>query len=99
MPRRAGRSGWRTLPGHFDQRLRPALRKLLEAAVANGAVRADVDADELLTAVTSLCMSTRDGGAGRAERMVALLVDGLRYRANPPAGTLSRAAACELRRA
>ena len=48
-------------------------------------MRADVDADELLGAVASLCMSTHNDGPGRAERMVALLVDGLRHRAAPPA--------------
>jgi AcrR family transcriptional regulator len=67
------------LPVYFDQRLRPALRGLAEAAVAAGEVRADVDADELLSAVASLCMSAYNAGPGRAERMVALLVDGLRY--------------------
>ncbi len=67
------------LPGYFDQRLRPALRALLETAAAAGEVRTDVDADELLGAVASLCMSAHNDGAGRAERMVALLVDGLRY--------------------
>jgi AcrR family transcriptional regulator len=76
-----------TLPGYFDQRLRPALRSLLETAAATGAVRADVDADELLGAVASLCMSAHNTGPGRAERMVALLVDGLRHGANPPVDT------------
>lgn len=74
-----------SLPSYFDQRLRPALRTLLEAAVAAGAVRADVDADELLSAVASLCMSAHNNGPGRAERMVALLVDGLRFGATPAA--------------
>jgi AcrR family transcriptional regulator len=69
------------LPGYFDRRLRPALRTLLDAAVASGDVRADVDADELISAVASLCMSSNDAGPGRAERMVAILTDGLRYRA------------------
>ncbi|HEY1928049.1 MAG TPA: TetR/AcrR family transcriptional regulator [Caulobacteraceae bacterium] len=72
-----------TLPAHFDQRLRPALRMLLDAAVKAGAVRSDVDADELLGAVGSLGMSGQNADPGRAERMVALLVDGLRYGANP----------------
>lgn len=67
------------LPGYFDQRLRPALRTLLETAAASGEVRADVDADELLVAVASLCMSDYNAAPGRTERMVALLVDGLRY--------------------
>jgi hypothetical protein len=71
-----------SLPGYFDQHLRPALRGLLSAAIAAGEVRADVDADELLGAVASLSMSAYNAGPGRAERMVALLVDGLRYRAD-----------------
>ena len=70
------------LPAYFDQRLRPAFRTLLEAAAAQGEVRADVDAEEVLGAVASLCMSTYNAGPGRAERMVALLVDGLRYGAS-----------------
>ena len=70
------------LLGHFDRTLRPALHKLIEAAVAAGDVRADIDADELLGAAASLCMSTYNAGPGRAERMVALLVDGLRYGAS-----------------
>ena len=79
----SGDPAFDSLPGYFDQRLRPALRALLEAAVAAGEVRADVDADELLGAVASLCMSAHNAGPGRAERMVALLVDGLRYGAHP----------------
>jgi AcrR family transcriptional regulator len=71
-----------TLPGYFDQRLRPAFRALLVVAAAAGEVRADVDADELLGAVASLCMSVHNDGPGRTERMVALLVDGLRYGTN-----------------
>jgi AcrR family transcriptional regulator len=75
----SGDPAFDNLPGYFDQRLRPALRMLLETAVAAGEVRADVDADDLLGAVASLCMSAHNAGPGRAERMVALLVDGLRY--------------------
>jgi AcrR family transcriptional regulator len=83
----SGDPAYDTLPRYFDQRLRPAVRSLLEAAVAAGEVRADVDADELLGAAASLCMSAHNAGPGRAERMVALLVDGLRYGANPSAST------------
>jgi len=75
----SGDPAYDPLPGYFDQRLRPALRALLGAAAAAGEVRADVDADELLGAVASLCMSSHNAGPGRAERMVTLLVDGLRY--------------------
>ena len=74
----SGDPAFDSLPGYFDQRLRPALRTLLDGAVMAGVVRTDVDADELLSAVASLCMSGRNAEAGRAERMVALLVDGMR---------------------
>ena len=79
----SGDPAFDNLPGYFDQRLRPAFRSLLDAAVAAGEVRADADADDLLGAVASLCMSP-NAGAGRAERMVALLIDGLRHGANSP---------------
>jgi AcrR family transcriptional regulator len=75
----SGDPAFDSLPGYFDQRLRPALRALLAAAAAAGDIRADIDADELRGAVGSLCMSAPGGEPGRAERMVALLVDGLRY--------------------
>ena len=78
----SGDPAFSPLPAHFDQRLRPALLALLERAVAAGTVRADVDADDILSAVASLCMSVRDDRPGHARRMVALLVDGLRHGAN-----------------
>ncbi|MDQ0471889.1 AcrR family transcriptional regulator [Labrys wisconsinensis] len=85
----SGDPAFDSLPGYFDQRLRPALRTLLEAGVAAGEIRADVDADDLLGAVASLCMSTHNAGPSRAERMVALLADGLRHGTKPSAGTPS----------
>jgi AcrR family transcriptional regulator len=72
-----------TLPAYFDNRLRPALRTLLKAAADAGEARADVEPDDLLHAVARLCMSANDDGPDHAERMVALLVDGVRYGANP----------------
>jgi AcrR family transcriptional regulator len=77
----SGDPAYDALPAHFDKRLRPALRGLLSTAVNAGVVRADVEADELLSAVASLGMSAYSSDLGRVERMVALLVDGLRYRA------------------
>ena len=85
----SGDPAFDNLPGYFDQRLRPALRSLLGAAAAAREVRADVDADDLLGAVASLCMSAHNAGPGRAERMVALLVDGLRYGAGQSVNTPS----------
>ena len=77
-----------TLPAYFRQRLKPALRTLLEAAATAGEARSDVDAEELLNAVARLCMSASNDKTDHARRMVALLVDGLRYRENPSVNKL-----------
>jgi AcrR family transcriptional regulator len=79
----SGNPAFETLPAYFQKRLRPALRTLLEAAAASGEVRAVVEPDDLLRAVASLCMSAHDDGIAHARRMVALIVDGLRYGASP----------------
>lgn len=75
----SGSSAFETLPAYFDQRLRPALATLLEEAVAAGEVRNDVDADDIISAVASLCMSAKVDRPDHAQRLVALFVDGLRY--------------------
>ena len=72
------------LPAYFQERLEPALRLLLEAAGTAGEVRTDISADELLGAVASLCMHAYKQSPEHARRMVALLVDGLRYGASAP---------------
>ncbi|TIV99592.1 MAG: TetR/AcrR family transcriptional regulator, partial [Mesorhizobium sp.] len=61
------------LPLYFQQNLKPALGQLLRAAATAGEIRGDVDAGDLLNAIARL------SGADQAQRMVALLVDGLRY--------------------
>ncbi|HEX2132159.1 MAG TPA: TetR/AcrR family transcriptional regulator [Actinophytocola sp.] len=78
----SGDPAFDVLPAYFDQRLRPALGSLLEAAVAAGEIRADVDADDLLHAVRNLCVAADDDGSDHVHRMVGLLVDGLRYGAS-----------------
>lgn len=64
----------------FDERLLPAVRNLCAAAVAAGELQPDLDADEFLSAVSTLCMSTYEKRLDHASRMVALLVEGLRMR-------------------
>jgi AcrR family transcriptional regulator len=78
----SGDPAFEALPAYFDARLRPALRDLVDAAVAAGEVRADIEPGDLLSAVASLSMQTRHPDPAHARRMVALLVDGLRYGAN-----------------
>jgi AcrR family transcriptional regulator len=79
----SGDPAFDTLRAYFEQRLRPALRTLLTSAAAAGEVRSDVEADDILGAVASLCMHAFDQGAEHARRMVSLFVDGLRYGASP----------------
>ena len=85
----SGNPAFDTLPEYFQQRFQPALRTLLQSAAAAGKVRTDIGADDLLHAVGRLCMSASDDGTGHAERMVALLVDGLRYGVSPSLDTPS----------
>jgi len=81
---RAVLRGWafrpyEALPGYFEKKLVPALRALLDAAAMAGEVRGDVEPYDLLRAVGDLGMSAHDDGPAHARRMVALLVDGLRF--------------------
>lgn len=85
----SGNPAFESLPAYFEKRLLPALRALLSAAGAAGEMRADVDAYDLLRAVANLCMQTHDADPAHARRMVALLVDGLRYGAPPAVKTAS----------
>ncbi len=83
----SGNPAFETLPAYFLKRLLPAIQTLLEAAVAAGEVRADVEPGDLLRAVGNLCMQSHDEGPDHARRMVALLVDGLRYGASSTVNT------------
>jgi AcrR family transcriptional regulator len=78
----SGDPAYSALPGYFMQRLGPALGSLLEAAAAAGDIRADIGPRDLLYAVASLCLPAADEGVVYSQRMVALLIDGLRYRAD-----------------
>jgi AcrR family transcriptional regulator len=66
------------LPEYLLGRLDPALAGLLDAASAAGSIRPGVDADDILRAVAHLSSSSDAAGYAFSQRMVALLVDGLR---------------------
>jgi AcrR family transcriptional regulator len=74
------------LPAYFEDRLSPALDGLLRAVAAEGRIRHDVSARDLLWAVASLCAPTRAGDPVLARRMIGLLLDGLHRRAAVSAG-------------
>jgi AcrR family transcriptional regulator len=74
----SGNPAFEPLPAYFQQRFEPALASLLAAAAAAGEIRGDVKPLELLHAVSRLCSPTDVDHTGD-ERMVTLLIDGLRY--------------------
>ena len=83
----SGNPAYQSLPDHFLSRLTPALKNLLDAARAAGAIRTSVEAGELLLAAARLAAPASQGDVAQARRMVALLVDGLRYGAGVRAKT------------
>jgi AcrR family transcriptional regulator len=60
-----------------------ALRRLVEAAVANGSIRGDIDSADVLQALSGIYSApdTKDW-RDRSRRLVALLMDGLRWGAS-----------------
>lgn len=75
----SGDPAFDALPVYFRQHLEPVLQSLLDAAVAAGQIRNDVEPYDLLRAVGNLCTATGEDAAAHIRRMVDLLIDGLRY--------------------
>lgn len=77
----SGDPAYEPLADYFASHLAPALEGLLAAATASGDIVQQVDATEFLGAVANLCHGGDPGDPGaaqRAERMVRLLLAGLR---------------------
>ena len=83
----SGDPAYSSLPVYFNERLLPALKTLLDAAVAAGAVRPGIEAYDLLRAVATLSYGSLEKEPVYARKMVALLVDGLRYGAGTQTDT------------
>jgi AcrR family transcriptional regulator len=75
----SGDPAYEPLPAYYDGRLRPAMAMLLDRAVAAGEIRAGVAPGDLLSAAVSLCRPAYDVAPDHTRRMLALLIDGLRY--------------------
>ncbi|MET8998800.1 TetR/AcrR family transcriptional regulator [Amycolatopsis sp. NPDC004169] len=75
----SGDPAFEGLPGYFMERLGPTLTALLDAAAADGAIRGDLGAEDLLHAIALLCRPVPGREPGHGRRLVAVLVDGLRY--------------------
>ncbi|MEX3968834.1 TetR/AcrR family transcriptional regulator [Paraburkholderia sp. EG286B] len=79
----SGDPAFKALPTYFLERLRPVVQRLLDAATASGDIRKGIQPEELLCAVAALCAPLECPDPPDARRLVALFVDGLRYRAGP----------------
>jgi AcrR family transcriptional regulator len=75
----SGNPAYQSLPDYVLGRLTPALGGLLDAAVAAGAIRGGMDARELLLAGMRIAAPASEGDTAQARRMMALMVDGLRF--------------------
>jgi AcrR family transcriptional regulator len=75
----SGDPAFAALPDYFRSRFEPALTMLLSAAVAAGEIRGDVAAFDLLRGIGNLSVATGEDGEAHTERMVMLLLDGMRF--------------------
>lgn len=70
---------------YAHERMRVAMSTLLDAGVAAGTVRADVDPMDLIRAMSGICLAIdQPGWLDQARRLVTLLMDGMRYGAGQP---------------
>ncbi|WTW95797.1 TetR/AcrR family transcriptional regulator [Streptomycetaceae bacterium NBC_01309] len=71
-------AGFETLHAYFLDRLVPVCAQLLDAAVASGEIRPDIEAYQLMRGIGNLCIGADSDPRYDARRLVALLVEGLR---------------------
>ncbi len=76
----SGDPAFATLPDYFRLRFEPTLARLMAAAADAGEIRDDVEPYDLLRAIGNLAAATGPGSSAHIERMVTLLLDGLRVR-------------------
>lgn len=78
----SGDQAFEALPAYFRASFEPALGRLLEAATAAGVIRGGVDAYDLLRAVGNLSVNSTDEGIAHTNRMLDLMIDGMRFGAS-----------------
>ncbi|WP_207837274.1 TetR/AcrR family transcriptional regulator [Williamsia soli] len=75
-------TGFETLHAYFLDRLVPVCATLLDACVASGEIRSDLEAIQLMRGVGNLCIGADNPGYD-ARRLVEVLIAGLRAQADP----------------
>jgi AcrR family transcriptional regulator len=74
----SGDPAYEPLAHYFSTHLAPTLERMLRSARRSGDIVRDVDASEFLAAVASLCHDGGPSGSQGPDRMVRLLLAGLR---------------------
>ncbi|KQY15703.1 TetR family transcriptional regulator [Rhizobium sp. Root73] len=74
----SGDAAFASLPDYFRGRFEPALSMLLDSAAQAGEVRTDVAPYDLLRGIGNLAVASGEDGAAHIERMLMLLLDGLK---------------------
>ena len=80
----SGDPAFDALPHYFRASFEPGLTALLDAAVSAGEARGAIEPYDLLRAIGNLSVAAGDDGAAHTQRMLDLLIDGLRYGARAP---------------
>jgi Transcriptional regulator len=73
----SGDPAYQPLPAQFLGVLAPRVQSILDAGAANGTIRGDIRAEELIRALSRLADSLPGDTDGRAAPMTAVLLDGL----------------------
>jgi len=71
-------TGFEALHAYFLDRLLPVCAELIDAAVASGEIRADLDAYHLMRGIGNLCVGAESDPRYDPRRLVAVLLTGLR---------------------
>jgi AcrR family transcriptional regulator len=75
----SGDPAYNSLPDYFQANFVPALKSLLDKAVADGKVRPGIVPYDLLRAIGNLSAASGEDGLEHSQRMVDLLIDGLKF--------------------
>lgn len=75
----SGDPAFAALPTYFRERFEPVLARLLATAADARQIRADIEPYDLLRAIGNLSVAKGEDGRAHTERMVRLLIDGLRF--------------------
>jgi len=73
----SGDPAYAPLPGQFLGVLAPKVQQILDAGAADGSIRPDVKAEDLIHALSRLADDHPGDSDGRAGRMIGILLDGL----------------------